>query len=158
MTPEEWLPVPFNPRYSVSDRGRVRGPSGKVLAPKSNGNDYWRVTLCDGHGGQREEYLHRLVALCFKGDPPEPHWHADHGNKRRSDNSAGNVDWRSPEDNRASRVFARGEDNAQSKLTNREAGEVRILASRGLLHEEIAIIFEISRTQISSIIRQESYL
>ena len=31
MADEAWRPWPREPRYLVSDQGRVRGPSGKIL-------------------------------------------------------------------------------------------------------------------------------
>jgi hypothetical protein len=62
---ETWRTVAANPRYVVSDAGRVRSPYGRVLKPQSDHPyGYQHVQL--GRGNQH--YVHRLVAAAFIGD------------------------------------------------------------------------------------------
>ncbi len=107
-----WVKVENGP-YEVNAFGGVRREGGKPLRPRVQSNGYHRVSL----GAGNDRYVHRLVCQAFHGAPPLASWHADHINGVRSDNRATNLRWMSPEDNRASRRFRRGEDSPGSKLT-----------------------------------------
>lgn len=61
---ETWLPFPADPRYSISDHGRFRGPRGPLKTqPDTNGYHY--VQFGDV---ARNNKAHRLVAQMFLGD------------------------------------------------------------------------------------------
>lgn len=79
-TVENWVPVKGNPRYEVSDLGRVRslvstGPDGgpRILRPAKGGKN-GRYTVYLFHGTKksgRSTYVHHLVAEAFLGPRPD---------------------------------------------------------------------------------------
>lgn len=85
--------VPGYPGYSVSDEGRVRGPSGKWLKPKQGRYGHQSVWI-----GGRWPSVHRLVLLAFVGPCPEG-MEACHENGDPSDNRPGNLMWKTHADN-----------------------------------------------------------
>lgn len=79
---EIWLPVPSNPVYEVSDRGRVRSTDtvvwggeragwcrrkGRILKPGIASNGYPTIVLGRKIGTRT---VHSLVAEAFLGPPP----------------------------------------------------------------------------------------
>lgn len=73
------------------------GPSGKVLKSSSNGNNYWKHSLCVG-GKVLQKYVHYLVALTWIPNPcglPE----INHKDGNTKNNSKDNLEWVSKSDN-----------------------------------------------------------
>lgn len=65
---EVWSPIEIaSGRYEVSDAGRVRGPSGKVLKPTLLQIGYYSVGLSLRNHKVVRHYVHRLVAEAFIG-------------------------------------------------------------------------------------------
>lgn len=60
---ETWREVPSAPGYTVSDYGRVRSPSGKLIGRASHVRGYVRVCIAGG----RQVMVHQLVAEAFLG-------------------------------------------------------------------------------------------
>lgn len=112
---EIWKEVEDWP-YFVSSLGRVRNARGRVLTPRIHTHGYHRITLCDGKGRRRDEYIHRMVCLAFNGEPPDPACHADHIDADRANNSEQNIRWLSPSLNRASRKMQNGSARWNAKL------------------------------------------
>lgn len=84
---ETWRPVPgFEGRYEVSNMGRVR--EIRVLKTDGGGHRYSRVGI-DGH----TQYVHRLVALAFLGEPPSSRAVVNHKDFNTRNNSAENLEW-----------------------------------------------------------------
>lgn len=76
MAEEIWKPVPgWNGRYWVSNLGRIKNDSGKILKPGQNrkgGGGYLYLSAQDKRKGfERREnlYLHRLVAELWVPNP-----------------------------------------------------------------------------------------
>jgi hypothetical protein len=63
---EIWIPLPRDPRYLVSNEGRVRGPSGKIL--KDLGGRYPMVHI---GSATDNSYIHSLVLETFVGPCPD---------------------------------------------------------------------------------------
>ena len=71
---EEWKRVVDFPSYEISNFGRVRNASGKVLKPQKNTtNGYYQIMLHNGINGNKIKlhYLHRLVATYFLPPPAD---------------------------------------------------------------------------------------
>lgn len=60
---ETWRTVPSAPGYRVSDRGRVKSPSGKLIGSANHIRGYRRVSIA----GHRVVFVHQLVAEAFLG-------------------------------------------------------------------------------------------
>ena len=63
---EQWLPLPFDDRYTVSSLGQVRGPR-KLLKLMSKPHHKYLVVWISG----KYHFVHHLVALTFIGDKPD---------------------------------------------------------------------------------------
>ena len=88
---EQWAEIA--PGYSVSNLGRVRGKSGKILRPSPNSQGYLTFSI-----GRMSVKLHVLVARAFvsgreAGDEVR-HLDGDPGN-----NAAANLAWGSHGEN-----------------------------------------------------------
>lgn len=82
---ENWKLVTENPKYEVSDLGRVRHVGTKKLVATAESNGYTRV----GFGPTR--FVHRLVAKAFL--PPDPARPTiNHKNGKKKDNRAVNLE------------------------------------------------------------------
>jgi hypothetical protein len=85
---ENWRDIPGHEgRYQVSDQGRVRGPSGKVLKTNDNGRGYLQITISLYPHGKQNRLVHRLVAQAFKPNPE----HLPEGVKANC--AADNLEW-----------------------------------------------------------------
>jgi hypothetical protein len=107
--------------YSVSSLGRVRSPRGKILKQKRQKNGYMRVSL----GSKEEQFVHRMVLIAFRGEPPSPLHESDHENKRRDANWLGNLHWLEKPKNLAQRDLRRGESHGNAKVTEAEVILIR---------------------------------
>jgi hypothetical protein len=89
---ERWVPIlAIDPRYSISDAGRVRGPSGRVLKPTLMQIGYLSVALSVKNGKVSRHYVHRLVAQAFLGPLPKG-MVVNHINHQKIDNRAANLE------------------------------------------------------------------
>jgi hypothetical protein len=125
---ERWASVPGFDGYEASDRGRVRGKTGRVMQPADTGNGYLYVhTRVDGCG--RNLKVHRAVLLAFRGPPP-PGCETRHLNGNRGDNRLENLQWGTRQENGADmRRHGRmkGDRNHQAKLTEEQVREILAL-------------------------------
>lgn len=86
--------MPADPRYKVSNMGRVIGAYGRLITGGVNDRGYRHVQIGKG----RYVYVHVLVAEAFLGAPPEG-CTVDHkeepspGVPARTDNRACNLRW-----------------------------------------------------------------
>jgi hypothetical protein len=152
---EEWRPY-RDTNYLVSNLGRVRGPSGRILRPRPGAHGYLRVILCIG-GVSRDAYISRMVAEAFIGVAPSPEHHADHKDRIVSNNTASNLRWLSPEENRALRVFPVGEQNHNAKLTAEQVRDMRSRPRGRGMTTILAAEYGISRRQVRDIINCKSW-
>ena len=89
---EQWRPLPEDPRYTVSNHGRVRGVRGALLVPQRNGHGYHKVKL----GGTRNRRVHRMIAEAFLGPCPAG-MQVCHKNGIKTDNRSANLMWGMPD-------------------------------------------------------------
>jgi hypothetical protein len=115
--------VEEDPRYVVTDDGRVRGPSGRWLAQKSGRYGHRSVEI-----GGKWRSVHRLVALAFIGPCPEGHEVA-HENGDPTDNRIGNLAWKTRAENMRDRArhgrTACRERHGSARLTEQQVAEIR---------------------------------
>lgn len=125
---EQWKPYPPDPRYLVSDQGRVRGPKGGILKPGYNNKGYPCIQLCKGQEFLKENekrckngFIHRMVLITFVGFPPDG-MQACHGPKGNGDASLENLRWdtktANEHDKRRDGTLQEGERHGLHKLTN----------------------------------------
>ena len=87
---EIWKPIDENPKYEVSNMGRVRNKY-KVLKPAMK-YGYQCVKLHNTNGLHLNRFVHRLVATAFLDNPynlPQ----VNHINEDKTDNRVENLEW-----------------------------------------------------------------
>ena len=145
---EVWKAYPHDPRYLVSNMGRVRGQRGRILKTCDNGTGYRQLDF--SNGTRTKKYVHRLVLETF--DPCDGDVEACHNNGIRSDNRLVNLRWDTKKNNQADRVIhgtdMRGEKHHQAKLTADQANEVKSRHKNGEASRKLAKEFGVSKTQI----------
>lgn len=94
---EKWKRVADFPTYEISNLGRVRNSSGKILKPQVNPkNGYSQIMLHNGINGKKVKlhYVHRLVATYFLPQPQEGQKQINHKDSDRQNNTASNLQWK----------------------------------------------------------------
>lgn len=151
---EVWKPVVGREgQYEVSDLGRVRsldrvveqpiarGPDrsrtvsrrmrGRLLRPiRAKSGGYLRVSISAGPSGARIRKIHQLVCEAFIGPCPDGQMPL-HGDGDPTNNRLSNLRYGTGCDNVADAMahgtFVLGEDRAQAKITEADAGAIKAL-------------------------------
>lgn len=161
MSDENWKAVVgYEGRYEVSDMGRVRSlprrykRRSQILKPSRRIGGYMRVTLCEGPDKQ-QLLISRLVLTAFRGPCPAGQ-ETRHLNGVRSDNRLGNLAWgtklENADDKRRHGTMCHGEKHGRAKLTEDDVREIRRLHKIGMRQVDLAEIFGIRQSKISSAI------
>jgi hypothetical protein len=138
---EVWINCPgWDNFYEVSSHSRVRSKKrpvqtplgvsnrgGRVLKQIAHSTGYLCVNLTGG-GERRQELIHRLVLLAFKGACPDG-YQACHNNGIRSDCQLSNLRWDTVAGNHADKskhgTAQVGAKNPHSRLTEEQAQVVK---------------------------------
>lgn len=88
----EWRTIPGFPGYIVSAKGQVaRLLKGKKL----NGRRLYELGSDElGFGKRRSLFAARAVALAWHGPPPHPRMDASHLDGDRTNDTPGNIAWK----------------------------------------------------------------
>ncbi len=137
-------------RWNITKSGQVRWIRGRPLKPQRRRDGY--VMFCMRHEGDRKmEYMHRVVALAFVGDP-SPGQEVCHMDGNPSNCRADNLRWGSRSSNHMDKVqhgtHHKGERNPSCKLTESQA--IEILAATGS-QRSIAKRYSVCQTTVSLI-------
>jgi DNA-binding XRE family transcriptional regulator len=166
---EEWRPIEGHEGfYEVSNLGRVRSldrvvetstgkrkHKGKLLKQARTASGYPIVCLRK-EGKQLNQYVHRLVAVAFLGQPPEGHV-VCHGPKGQQCNKVTNLSWGTMKKNHGPDKLrdgtdGRGEKNPRAKLNEMQVRVIRrLIESKTMTSREIGEIFGVTRQTITNI-------
>jgi hypothetical protein len=152
--------------YFISNLGRVINITIKHLKPgrvcggtknpRSRLNDYTRVSL-HTNGRQKGVAIHRLVAKAFLGKPPKGKPFVNHKDTRKFNNKLANLEYVSQKENSEHAIenglYIQGENNQQSKLTNKQAEEIIHRLAKGQSAYSLRKDFPVTQ-RILSLIRQ----
>jgi len=150
--------------YEVSDNGKIRNSRTKYelkLALNSQGYNYVCVSL--GSQYKRKHFsIHRAVAETFIpnfNDLPE----VNHKDTIKINNTVSNLEWITREGNieharKLGLIGAWGEKNSQSKLSNKQAQEIRDIRKTGLSYRKIARLYNTTHATIIDICKGRSYI
>lgn len=110
---EEWRDIPGYPGYQASSLGRIR-THNKVTSSTRFAKREWKTRIMSAKickkdktlrvdlwkGKEHKTFLvHRLVAICFLGDPPEENMTVNHKDGNRLNNRLENLEWMTLADN-----------------------------------------------------------
>jgi hypothetical protein len=132
---EVWAVVAVEPRYRVSNLGRVMGPRG-VMRPRKDWGGYMNVRL-GKRIKNRSQKIHRLVAMAFCAGWSDG-LEVNHKNGIRDDNRADNLEWvtRSQNVRHAQRVLgAIPSQTGRVGVLNIKSKKVRATAPDGSARE-----------------------
>lgn len=159
---EAWRRVRTYP-YEVSSMGRVRNASTKRVLTPAIHNGYKRVSLFLNRMEKRSEYVHRLVALAFCGDPPTIQHEVNHIDGDKLNNACRNIEWATRSENiRHSfqvlgRRAAHGEQNGKTKLTAETVRAIRRLCAAGVMQKTVADNLGIPKSTVHHIVHRRSW-
>ena len=89
---EIWKPVVgYKGLYEVSNLGRVKGISGKILRPVVRNHGYLAVYLY-GKENRKIASVHRIVAEAFLDNPNE-YTEVNHKDENKANNEVSNLEW-----------------------------------------------------------------
>jgi hypothetical protein len=160
---EVWKTIPGFEDYSVSTWGRVRRDSpgqgtypGRIMNACKGGRGYLLIRL-SVNAKQSSIRLHRLIAMTFLPNPdnlPE----VDHLDYNKENNRVENLIWATKLENvgrswkDGNHTPRKGTLNGQSKLTEKEVFEIKVLLKQGVLTAvQISEIYKCDHTTIGNI-------
>jgi hypothetical protein len=86
-------PLGFS-RYEISEDGRIRNKETNFITRGSKESQgFYRVNLSADNGKATRLYMHRLLLLYFKGNPPTSKHRAVHIDGDREYNNICNLHW-----------------------------------------------------------------
>ena len=165
---DEWRQVDGFPGYEVSITGRVRsflpGRPVRLLKPTRGHRLKYRVVFARNvHGEKVCLYVHRLVLLAFRGDPPAGHV-TRHLDGDAENNRLDNLLWGTMQENsddmkrhgRARSGGLRGNDHPMAKLTDAEVVEIRrAYPARSL--KQLARAYGVCKSTIGWIVKRGTW-
>lgn len=164
---ETWRAVPGWPAYSVSDQGRVQGPSGKVLRPqpvhdkikgtRTLSDRVYQMEVELRSGGKRKKVpVHKIVLEAFVGPRP-PGMECCHWDNDVANNTLANLRWGTSTENgldKRRHGTRKGELNSMVRLTEREVLEIRSRwGSEAISKRELGRQYGISYHTVHSIVK-----
>lgn len=128
---EQWRPVVGCDKYQVSNLGRIRNLSGKIMKTVTNNCGYQQLFLRVETNKRRAFCVHKLVMTAFVGPPPDA-MQIDHVNGEKSDNRLSNLEYVTAAENirRAIKLGLHnsvGINNGRAKLTEQEVIQIKTL-------------------------------
>jgi len=163
---EKWKEIKNYPSYKISDHGRIKriktskgARAGKILKSNIGSHGYLSINLCED--GEAKSFLvHKLVTEAFLGQCPEG-CQVNHKDGNKLNPCIENLEHVEPKENikHSMKLGLRdneGKNNGNSKLKEKDILKIRKLYRTGnYIQEEIARMFNISRSLISHIVNNE---
>jgi len=142
----------------VKFRNGLSSRKEKILSAGPTTSGYSAVTL-SRNGKIKGFQVHRLVALAFIPNPDRKP-DINHINGIKMDNRVKNIEWCTASENilHSHRIGLRnhkGESHSQSKLTEEDVRDIRVLEG---LHKNIALIYGVTAGNVSMVKRRQSWL
>ena len=153
---ERWLAVKDFPGYEISDLGNLRSWRPRTHTASMPTEPRTRKFSKNRKGFQ----AHRLVAEAFIPNP-ENKPQVAHIDGDPSNNQVSNLRWSTALENDADKLVhstrGLGSRNSGSLLQERDVREIRVLLNQGIMHKDIAVLFSVKPSTISSIAQEVSW-
>ncbi len=155
--------IPNWPDYYATSDGRIWSEkSNRFLKYTMIGRGYKSIMLCQ-NGKVKRFLVHRLVLFAFKGNCPKG-MEGCHNDDIKTNNNIKNLRWDTPKNNRKDALQhgvqfgVRGENNHQSKLTEKDVRFIIYLAYMGIYScRAISKIFDVNRSTIQLIANKQTW-
>lgn len=148
--------------YMMNKSGHVLSFHNKVRVLKNSLDftGYLRVNLIQ-NGVKKVMRIHRILALHYLPSPDnKPHVNHKDGNKLNND--LPNLEWCTVSENNQHAydlgLKKTGENHSNSKLSNEDVKEIRILRKQNFSQSTIASIYNVSREHIRDIVNLKKRL
>jgi hypothetical protein len=166
---EVWKTIEGFENYEISNYGRLkvnlkfrkyRDYQSKILNPCKDKNGYF-ITALSKNGKHYPKKIHRLVAQSFLTNECN-HPVVNHINGIKTDNIVENLEWCTVKHNNIHAIKlglsgqAPGEKHHMSKLKENEVLEI-LQNKYNLSQRELALFYNISKTQISNIVNKKKW-
>lgn len=155
-----WKPIPGWSRFTASDDGQVRGPSGRILKPSANKSGHLSIVRKNGKTHSRKLWIHHAVLLAFIGPCPMGQ-ECRHLNGDPTDNRLKNLRWGTRIEQRADArrhgTLPTGERSGTAKLTYAQVLTIRQRRVAGEGIRALARLFGVSHTEVSRIVRRKKW-
>lgn len=159
----EWRAVPSFPWLEASSDGRVRrcvptlqghADGGELTGGLHEQTGYLIISVCR-YPVEKTVAKHTLICEAFHGPKPTPEYEVAHWDAVKTNNAADNLRWVTRAENEADKR-RHGRDNAgerhgMSLLTSNDVLEIRRLRANGLAGQQVAALFNISRSTVYAI-------
>ena len=156
---EQWKPINgFDSLYEISNFGRVRSRKhfNSVLSGGVGGrNVKYKIVSLSREGKKFSYYVHRLVAFHFIR-PPVDGEEINHVDFNPLNNHVSNLEWVTSKQNsihsRGNMSKAKqGEKHPKSKMTDKQAIQIKRLRKQGKSYKEIAAAYNITTGDVANI-------
>lgn len=145
---EVWKEVSYDPRYSVSTLGRLRGPRGLLRTPACKKRKYEYTTILG-----KQYAVHRLVLEAFVGTCPEG-YEACHYDDDPTNNRLTNLRWDTHESNIMDKIRNGNARGRHRSLSEADCLRLAQLRESGMKLKELSRLFSISEGYVSKLARR----
>lgn len=158
---------PLIDHHVVSNTGKVKNLlTGKYLTPFLNSDNYKVLNLFINGKGRRCVMLHRIIAEAFYSylGYNNYFYEVNHIDGKKENNNINNLEWLTREENlehsRKMRLWKAhyGENNGNSKLTNKDVHDIKVLRDLGFSAKEIATSYNCNSGYIHQILKGKARL
>ena len=153
--------IGYEGHYQVSNFGNVRSIKfGKILPIKERTEFGYKKFMLRKPNHKKIVFTHRIVAESFIDNPHKKPF-VNHKNSLKNDNTVENLEWCTASENLKhsfthGKNSQTGERNANSKLTDIQVYKIKF-ETDGMLHSEIAKIYNINNNYVGMIKRNERW-
>ena len=167
---EDWKPVVgFEGYYEVSDKGNIRSCDRHVRCSRGEKHRPWKGKLLKSNpvargylalslskeGVVKRKYVHRMVAEAFIENPLKKE-QVNHKDGVKLNNRVSNLELMTGHEN-MKHAYDNGYNNPPKKLTEKDVEEIKGMLNRGVYQKDIAVLYNVSKSQISNIKRGVSW-
>jgi hypothetical protein len=104
---EEWRPLPWAPKYMVSNLGKIKGIRGNIMVGGLDTDGYRQVIIYphDGTGGKDKRFMRKVYRLVMETFNPDNNGkdQIDHINRNKLDDRLENLRWVTSQENNSNR-------------------------------------------------------
>jgi hypothetical protein len=158
---EIWKQIKGHDGYKVSNLGRIKGNSGKIITMRVKQNGYVDVSIRRSLDSRKVRLaVHKIVAQAFIPNPKRLK-SINHKNLIKADNRLINLEWCTSQDNAshyAANESSNGELNASAVLTDKKVLEIRNkYATQKKSMSALAREYNVGETTISRVVHRTTW-